>query len=425
MSGVTTPAQRVDRARDGSLEESRLDNGIRVLTEEIPGIRSVAAGVWVAYGSAHEPEAIRGVSHLLEHMVFKGTHDRSAREIAMALERLGGGLDAYTSREHTGFQARALDEHLGEALDVLADMVLRPALRPRDLEVERQVVLEEISTVEDTPDDLVFELHGERLWNGHPYGRSILGSRDTVGRMTVEDLGAVHREHYRAENFVVAAAGHVDHGEVVERVGTLFRDVPTGGTASKVEAPPPPDVGDIEVEREGSQAHVVFGTVLPGHADDRRYPLVLLFQALGGGMGSRLFQRVREELGLAYSVYTFQSFYSLAGAGGVYVGTRPDWRSRAVEAIRAELEDVARRGLEPLELEETKSQVKGQIMLSLESTRSRLFRLAGFALHEEPFRTLDEVLERIDDVTPEEVAGVAAEFADPRRHLVLSLGPRP
>jgi predicted Zn-dependent peptidase len=405
------------------LHSDVLANGIQVLSEEIPGVRSASVGVWVRQGAAHETAGEMGASHLLEHLVFKGTERRTARDLALALEGLGGSLDAYTSREHTSFQARVLDEHLPEALDVLADLSLAPLLRASDLDLEREVVLEEISTVEDTPDDLVFELHGERLWGGHPYGHSILGTRQTVAEMSSATLRKIHDERYLGRNLVVAAAGNVQHAPFLEMVDRLFGGVSAGERSDRVPPVPKAVRGDERVRREGAQTHLVFGTDAPPHADPRRYPLVLLSSALGGGMSSRLFQRIREELALAYTVYSFQSFYALAGLTGVYVGTRPSWEERAVAAVREELARVAGAGLPPDELEQTKRQVKGQIMLSLESTGARLYRLAGFALYEEPFLDLDELLGRIDAVTAEEVAAAAATYYDPDRQLLLRLGP--
>ncbi len=405
------------------MRESRLDSGLRVLTEWIPGVRSVAAGVWVGQGSAHERRESLGCSHLLEHMVFKGTRRRSAREIAAAVERLGGVLDAYTSREHTSYLTRVLDEHLPEALDVLADLVLQPCLRHEDLELEREVVLEEIATVEDAPDDLVFELHGAEMWGEHPYGHPILGTSDTVAGMSSDEIRSLYESRYHGANFVVAAAGNVRHGEFVERVQDLFSETGGGPVPEPVGTPSPQKPGRTRVSRDTAQSHVVFGTVAPAHGDHRRYPLMLLSAAFGGGMSSRLFQKVREELALAYSVYSFQSFYSAGGVSGVYVGTRPATEDRAIDAIRDELAKLCSSGLDPQELEEAKSQVKGQVILALESTGARLHRLAAFALLNEPFSTLDEILAKIDAVTPEDVQEVAREFFDPDRQVLLSLGP--
>ncbi len=409
--------------RPGRIRESRLSNGIRVLTETMPGVRSAAVGAWVRQGSAHEPADAMGASHLLEHLVFKGTERRSAREIAMALESLGGSLDAYTGREQTSFQARVLDEHVPRALEVVADLIRRPSLRPDDLELEREVVLEELSTVQDTPDDLVFELHSDRIWAGHPYGHSILGTRETVSGMSSAALRELHRERYLVGDLVVGATGSVDHDAVVADVETHFGDLPKAGERPEI-PPVKPRIGGVErVHRETAQTHLVFGAPIPGHADERRYPLVLLSSAFGGGMSSRLFQRVREELALAYTVYSFQSFYSRAGLTGVYVGTRPGWGDRVTDAVLEEHRRLASAGLTEAELEQTKQQVKGQIMLSLESTGSRLYRLASFALFDEPFLSLDEVLARIDAVGPDEISAVAADFFDPARQFVLRLGP--
>ncbi len=407
----------------GEMSESLLPNGVRVLTERIPGVRSVSVGVWVRQGAAHETPGIMGVSHLLEHMVFKGTRTRTAREIALSLECLGGSLDAYTSREHTSFQARVLDEHLPLALDVLSDLVLHPTLQEEDLALEREVVLEEIATVEDTPDDLVFDLHGARFWGRHPYGHTILGTRETVGSMSAETLSSIHRSRYVGRNLLVAAAGNLRHEEVVARVEELFGSVVPGDPAPPIPTIPDLAGGEEFRVRPSAQVHLVFGGRVPGHSDPRRYPLALISTALGGGMSSRLFQRVREELGLAYSVFTFQSFYSLAGLSGVYVGTRPGTADQARDAVREELVRLAEEGLTAEEVEQTKQQLKGQIMLSLESTGSRLYRLASFALHQEPFLTLDEVLKELEGVGMATVSEAAGEFFHPDGLLLFKLGP--
>lgn len=410
---------------DEGIARTVLDGGLSVLTQPVSGVRSASVGVWVRYGSAHEEPEQLGAAHLLEHMVFKGTARRTGREIAAVLERLGGSLDAYTSREHTSFQARVLDEHLELALDVLTDLVARPQLRDDDLEVERQVVLEEIATVEDTPDDLVFELHTAASWPQHPYGHSILGTRRTVAGFTAADLSSVHRSAYRRPNLVVAAAGAVEHAQVVALVERLFAGVPDGGSPPTVPAAPPLEAGDRRVVRPGSQTHVVLGGRSVAQADPRRYALVLLSNAVGGGTSSRLFQRVREELGLAYAVFTFQSFYRTGGTLGVYVGTRPEWTDRAVDVIREELTRVAATGLTGPELEDAKGQVKGQMVLDLESPGGRVGRLALQELYDEPQRSVGELIERIDAVTLNDIAEVAAEHMDPEPWLTVRLGPGP
>lgn len=422
-SAISPSAVTMSVGAPEAMRETLFANGVHVLTERIPGVRSTAVGVWVRQGAAHESQDDTGISHVLEHMVFKGTHRRSALEIADALEALGGSLDAYTSREHTSYQARVLDEHLPIALDVLADLVLAPRLEQSDLELEREVILEEIAQVEDTPDDLVFELHAEQLWGGHPYGRSILGTKESVSEMRADTLRSLHAHRYVSNNLVVAAAGSVDHDDFVERVAHYFGSAPAGERTGPVELPPPAATGVAKVARKGSQTHIVFGTDAPGHAHPDRYALILLSAALGGGMSSRLFQRVREELGLCYSVFTYQSFYRTAGLTGVYVGTRPATADDAATAVREELDRAAREGLSADDLQRIKQQVKGQVMLSLESTGARLHRLASSALHDEPFLGLDGLLGRIDAVTEDDVRRVAARSFDPSEHLELRLGP--
>ena len=416
---------RVDTRLAPALRRSTLPNGLTVLSETMPGVRSVAFGAWVRSASIHETRDRMGVSHMLEHMVFKGTRNRSAKDIALALEVLGGSLDAYTAREHTSFQARVLDEHLPQAADVIADLIFRPALRAADLSLERKVVLEEISMVDDTPDDLVFELHNEALWGAHPYGYSILGTRDTVSSLSVRDLRELHERAYHPEHIVVAVSGNVDHDrllETLERTG--WADVPRGDTPTAPTQAPvsrPPET--LHVERDTTQTHLVFGAPAVSHGDPRRYAMSLVSMLLGGGMSSRLFQRVREELGLAYAVYTYQSFHADAGVHGVYVGTAPATASAAADAIRAELRLLADHGIPDDELAAGKSQLKGQITLSLESVSSRMYRAAAVELYNEPYKALDELLGEIDRIDADSVATICREFFTPEKHTVLSLGP--
>jgi predicted Zn-dependent peptidase len=358
-------------------------------------------------------------------MVFKGTRKRSAKQIALELEALGGSLDAYTSREHTVYQARVLDEHLDVAADVIGDFVFAPLLRKADLELERKVVLEEIGMVDDTPDDLVYELHSEALWDQHPYGYSILGTRDTVSSLRTTDLEALHHRAYHPGQLIVAASGNVDHDALLgtlERTGWTARELGEGGPLT-VPVPVAAAPRRRHVSRDGAQTHIVVGSPTVAHGDPRRHAVVLLSSLLGGGMSSRLFQRVREELGLAYAVYTFQSFHADVGMHGVYVGTSRETARQALDAIDAELAEVAANGLPPDELAMGKSQLKGQLTLSLESVSSRMYRCAGVELYGEPYRSLDEMLALIDAVTAEEIAGVARDFFAPDRQTVVSLGP--
>jgi len=393
----------------------------------MPGVRSVSFGAWVRAASLHEPVERMGVSHLLEHMVFKGTARRTAHEIALSLEALGGSLDAYTSREHTAFQARVLDEHLEIAADVIGDMLFAPSLRETDLALERKVILEEIGMVDDTPDDLVFELHSGALWGAHPYGYSILGTRDTVNALGTRELRELHARAYHPAQMIVAASGNVEHDQLLEALSRTGWADAQPGNPEPLRSPTPTILPPTtqHVERDGAQTHIVAGTGAVAHADPRRLPLLLLSMLLGGGMSSRLFQRVREELGLAYSVYTFQSFHVDAGVHGVYVATAPDTARDALDAIQTELRQVVDQGIPDDELAMGRQQLKGQVTLSLESVSSRMYRAASVELYGEPFRGLDQVLALIDGITPDQVAEVAREFFAPERLTVLSLGPEP
>lgn len=413
-------------APESGVQRTVLPNGLTVLSEFYPGVRSVALGAWVRAASVHEPPEVMGVSHLLEHLVFKGTERRNAHELALSLESLGGSLDAYTSREHTSFQARVLDEHLPQAADVMFDLMFRPLLRAEDLRLERKVVLEEISMVEDTPDDLVFEMHNEALWGTHPMGYTILGTRETVASMKLEDLRALHARAYHPPHVVVSAAGNVTHAHLLEVLAAAgWADLPRGDDAPMVEVAAVPLAPSVRhVDRDGAQCHVVLGSATVPHRDERRYALMLVDTLLGGGMSSRLFQRVREELGLAYSVYTFQSFHSLAGAHGVYVGTAPETRADALAAVQEELRRLSDAGISEHELAQGRQQLKGQITLGLESPSARMYRLASVELYHEDFRPLDEVLRRVDAIDVEAARSACADFFQPERQTVVSLGPK-
>jgi predicted Zn-dependent peptidase len=411
---------------DRDVFETKVPNGVTVVSERVASVRSAAVGIWVRTASVHEPRHLMGVSHLLEHMVFKGTTRRSAREIALELEARGGSLDAYTSRDTTAFQARVLDADLPRALDVLTDLVRRPALRDADLDLERNVILEEINTVQDTPDDLVFDLTAEALWPDHPYGYSILGTRDTVTTLSTDDLRRLHDRAYHPANCVIAAAGNVEHGALLEQVGAQgWLDAPNGN--GRAPGPPPAAAAvrgrEVRHPKDTAQTHIVLATDSVRFSDPRKYPLMVLSNVFGGGMSSRLFQRIREELGLAYAVYSFSSFHGHAGVLGVYVGTQPRTAAQAAEAIREEYAKLARNGLAPDALEQAKQQTQGQLTLMLESPTARMYRVAGLAVHGEPYRSLDQTLAQIAALTPREAADVAAEFFAPDRQTLVWLGP--
>jgi predicted Zn-dependent peptidase len=409
---------------DNGLFRTDADNGVSIASEHIAGVRSVAVGVWIRTASAHEVRQKMGVSHLLEHMVFKGTERRSARDIALELEVRGGSLDAFTARDHTSYQARILDEDLPRALDVLTDLVRNPKLRQSDLDLERRVVLEEISTVEDTPDDLVFDLHGAELWPDHPYGFPILGTRETVADLGADDLRELHRRAYHPGRIVIAAAGNVQHEALLQELGKCgWFSFEMGPVAETVPPLSPVKPGIKRVGRDLSQTHIVIGTTTFPQSDSRRYALMVLNTVLGGGMSSRLFQRVREELGLAYAVYAYHSFYQHTGVTGVYVGTHPSQAELAFDEIQNEMSRMAREGLSAEDLAAAKQQLKGQVTLSLESPAARMYRAATFVLYDQPYKTIDKILKDIDAISMESIADVASNFLDPERHIAVWLGP--
>ncbi len=408
------------------VQRTVLPNGLTVLSEHMPGVRSVSFGAWVRAASLHETRATMGISHLLEHMVFKGSERRTAKDLALALESLGGSLDAYTGREHTAYQARVLDEHLPQAADVIFDLMFRPALRESDLELERGVILEEISMVEDTPDDIIFEVHGEAMWGDHPYGYSILGTPDTVESLTVSDLRALHRRAYRPERVVVAAAGNVTHEQLLATLtATGWADLKGDGPLEPMVIPPIVPVAPSErtVERDIQQMHLVMGNITVPHLDPRRHALQLVNALFGGGMSSRLFQKVREELGLAYSVHSFQSYHASAGQQGIYLGCAPDRVEEALAAVRSELALLQLTGLTAEELAMGKQQLKGQITLSMESVSARMYRAAAVELYGEPYRPLDEVLARVDAISSGDVQSVCEMFYSLDQQTIVRLGP--
>lgn len=386
------------------------------------GVRSIAVGLWFHQGSVHERPEERGVSHLLEHLVFKGTQRRCARDLALEIERLGGTMDAYTGHECTAYQARVPAGQLVVALDVLADLTFRPTLRERDLELERQVVLEELAGIEDVPEELAFDLHALELYGDHPYGARVSGSAETVANLGRDAVRDLHADAYRGRNAIVAAAGYLEHELLVEKVAAL---IPVDPGAGHRPPPPPPEprAGYRRIERAGGrQVHLVAAAQTTSHSDPLRYALVLVDTALGAGMSSRLFQKIREERGLAYAIYSFASFYAAGGHGGAYLCTSPARADEARETLLEELREVAEAGLARSEIQTTREQLKGQVMLSLESPSARMNRLAAVGLYEEPYRTLDAIAERIDGIGESEV-GEAASLLHPDRLTILELLP--
>jgi len=409
-----------DQERDG-FRKTVLPSGLTVIGEHVDSVRSVSIGVWVRVGARDEHPAESGMSHFLEHMVFKGTEARDAYQLALSLESVGGHLDAFTGREVTCFDARALDEHLDLAVEVLADLVLHPRLDPADVEKEKKVVLDEIHTYEDTPDERIHDLFADVVWAGHPLGNRILGTRQSVETFTREAIARYHGRRYGASNLLLAIAGRFDWDRFLAEVALRF-----GNAAPGVR----PDGHGVETNgrdvvhhvKDLAQQYLVIGARgLPsGHPD--RHALVVLSTLLGGGMSSRLFQEIRERRRKAYTVYSFLSSYCDAGYTGFYVGTSPEWVREVVEVIRAELERVTRDGLAPAELVRVKNQMKGNMLLGLETSDSRMSRLAKNAIYFGRDVTLDEVAVGIDGVTNADVVRICQRLFRPRSLALTVLG---
>jgi len=400
-----------------------LPSGITLLSERVPDRRSLAVGVWVRSGARDEPAEALGITHFIEHMMFKGTERRDARAIAASLESLGGHLDAFTSREEVCYYARALEEHLPEVVDVLADIVCRSTFAPAEVDREKSVVREEIFACEDNPEDKINELLAEQVWGGHPLGRPILGTVETVDALGSDALRGYHRSRYRPEHLVVSAAGAVGHEHLAEVIGRHFQ--PPDGAALPLSGPPhgfAPGVRHV-LREETHQLYLALGTRGMAYTDEERFVLVVLSTLLGGGMSSRLFQSVREEAGLAYSVYSAADFYRETGLLSVQLGVAPDRGREALALVRRELEDLVERGPTEAEVDSARSQLKGSIVMGQESVSNRMVHLAHEELYRGRYTSPEEQLERILAVTRAQVAALAARLLRPGRFALSALGP--
>jgi predicted Zn-dependent peptidase len=383
-----------------------LDNGLRLVTEAMPHVRSVTIGVWLTRGSRHERREQNGIAHFVEHMLFKGTTTRSAEDIAQAIDSVGGQLDAFTSKEYAGYYIKVLDEHLPFAIDLLSDIVLRPAFCPDDIEREKNVVLEEIKMVEDTPDDLVHELFTQHFWEDHPLGRPILGVPETVAALTEPDLRTYFAGAYTARHFAVVAAGNLDHAALCDRVVAAFAGVSPNGTVI-AEVPPPARPSLLVREKDLEQSHVCLGTSAYPHDHEDRYSAYVLNTILGGSMSSRLFQNIREKRGLAYAVFSGLSAFRDGGMFNIYAGCATESVGQVVDLIVGELRAIRRSPVPEAELRRAKDHLKGNLMLSLESTASRMTHLARSEIYFDRPVTLDETLEGIERVSSDDVQATA------------------
>ena len=403
------------------IRTSRLDNGIHVVTEWMPGSRSVTTGFWVDAGSRDEDPAIAGASHFLEHLLFKGTATRSARDIAEAIEAVGGDMNAFTTKEYTSFYTRLLDDDLDLGLDILSDIMWAPAFRPEEIEAERQVILEEILMHEDEPSDLVHELFTDALYPGHPLGRSVLGDRSTITSMTRDEIAGYFEALYRPKAIVVAAAGNVDHDRVVAGIEERFQGRP-GDRPPRARPRLEPPRSVVVHSRPTEQAHLVFGTRGLDRGDDDRFALSVLNQVLGGGMASRLFQEIREKRGLVYSVYSYRAAYLESGALAVYAGTSPGRAAEVLDLIERELDRLVDADVSEHELAVAKGHVKGSLALSLEASAGRMSRIGRSQLVHGSVMSFEELVERTEAVTLTDLRRVVERVVDGERVLAV-VGP--
>ncbi|MEP6625650.1 MAG: pitrilysin family protein [Acidimicrobiia bacterium] len=386
-----------ERATEDAVSISEV-GGAHVITEAMPNLRSVAVGFWVGSGAVDETEGELGASHFLEHLLFKGTEDRSASDIAAAIESVGGDMNAFTTQEYTAFYVRVPDDHLDLALDILADVVWRPAFRIDEVESERRVILEEIGMRDDAPDDVVHELANAALFPDHPLGRSVLGTRESIGSMSRAAIVDYHGAHYKPSNVVIAAAGNLDHDRVAQQLASR---VPSdrGSRPARGVFPLAPSESTTGEHRTTEQAHLVLAMRSIARDDPDRYALSVVNQLLGGGMSSRLFQEVREQRGLAYSVYAYRAAYETVGSMAIYAGTAPERLSETLHVIRDELAKLVIDGVSEAELVSAKGHLKGSTTLALETSSSRMHRLGRGLLTLGEVPTVDDIVAAVDAVT--------------------------
>jgi predicted Zn-dependent peptidase len=402
-----------------------LDSGARVITEPLPAVRSAAIGLWIGTGSRDEDDAHAGVTHFLEHLLFKGSRAYSAQEVAEIFDTFGGELNAATARDYTVVYARVLDEHVEKAIDVMTDMVFVPALA--DLDAEREVVLEEIAMIEDTPQELIHDLVAQAVFGEHPLGRPVLGSADVISKVSRRSVAAYHRARYTAPNVVVAAAGSIDHEtlvELVERMSEKLRQPTARKPAARAPFVSPPGPSLRFQRKDTEQYHLCLAAPGISRSDKRRFAASILDGVLGGSASSRLFQEIREKRGLAYSVYTFSSQYADTGQIGVYVGTREENLRPCLEILAEQVDAVANGDLREEEVERAKENLKGRIMLSMELTSNRMSRLGKSLITDSELLSLDRIIAEIEAVEIPAIAELATLLLAREQLSAAAIGPR-
>ena len=413
-------ARHSSKVRD--IHRATLGNGIRVITERMPHVRSVSVGIWIGTGSREESAHETGISHFIEHMVFKGTKNRSAEQIARSVDSIGGGLDAFTSKELVSYNVKVLDEHLPDAFDVVADLVRNPLFQEEDIEKEKGVILEELKMEVDNPEYLIHEIFSSNFWKGHPLGRPILGTKQTIRGFDRGKVEKYYRQFYTPSNILITAAGSLDHGKLVRLAEQHFADL-RPRRVTYVQSPPRPHAPLVFRNKSSlEQVHVYIGVPSVAMPDKSRFVWLILNTILGGGMSSRLFQNIREKQGLAYTVYSELMMYRDAGCMLIYAGTSLKSAGKVVESVVHELRELTDKRVTDDELRRAKDHLKGSYVLSLESTSSRMGNLARQELYFHKFFTLDEMLESVERVTAEEVRQLAGDYFDPKNMAVAMLG---
>jgi len=408
--------------RPREIHRATLPNGIRVVTEHMANVRSVSVGIWIGTGSREEHPQDTGISHFIEHMVFKGTKNRSAEQIARSVDSIGGGLDAFTSKELVSYQVKTLDQHLPEAFDVVADLVRNPLFQKEDIEKEKGVILEELKMEVDNPEYLIHEIFSSNFWKGHALGRPILGTKQSIRAFDRDKVEKYYKQFYTPSNILVTAAGNLEHRRLVRLADHYFGDLKPR-RAAKLDEMPTPHAPLVFRDKDSlEQVHVYLGVPSIPMPHEQRFACYILNAILGGGMSSRLFQNIREKQGLAYTVYSELSMYRDAGCMLIYAGTSLRSAGKVVESIVRELRGMVDKKVRPEELRRAKDHLKGSYVLGLESTSNRMGNLARQELYFKRFFSLDEMLESIERVTAQEVQKLAQQFFDPQRMAVAMLG---
>jgi predicted Zn-dependent peptidase len=403
-----------------------LSNGVRIVTEEIPHVRSASLGFWIDTGSKDEIQSLNGTSHFIEHMVFKGTKKRNVREIAQSLESVGGYLNAFTSKEHTCYYSRVLDEHIELAMDVLTDLVFNPTFPKSEFKKEKNVILEELKQAEDDPDDIIHDYFENVLFETHPLSMPVIGSAESIKSIQREDLIHYKSERYTADRLVVAAAGNIRHENIIELAKNYLQKITNGNSYYNVQ-----DRGYIkatnsklkEYYRPIQQAHICLGTIGYSITSEKRFPMQILNTILGDGMSSRLFQNIREKYGFAYAIYSFNNMMLETGSIGIYIGTDKNHIQRCIDLVKKELRFLRNHKITKRELDRTKTQLKGNLMLGLENIPNRMIRLGTSELYFNELIPIDTIVENINSVTRDQVLEMAEELFDENRLVTVIIQP--